>query len=210
MAYKHEAFGVSNWTNVPMCNYAREYNAMPHMGKCHEKENAVMCGLPPTDPKAKPEPHPSKYKTELCKNYEEKGFCSYGTKCRFAHGVDELNYKDKQNCKYKSRPCQSFFTSLYCPYGNRCLFKHDERTLAEITKSYYVYLLQYPALREQAPKRRLPVFDELLDTEETVLNNIYRTQSKTITKILEEDDIVFPKKCRELSLNFHLDEQVSP
>lgn len=27
-----------------------------------------------------------KYKTELCKKYEEKGLCPYGLKCRFAHG----------------------------------------------------------------------------------------------------------------------------
>ena len=30
------------------------------------------------------------YKTELCRSWEEKGSCRYGTKCQFAHGEDEL------------------------------------------------------------------------------------------------------------------------
>ena len=32
----------------------------------------------------------SLYKTELCRSWEEKGSCRYGTKCQFAHGEDEL------------------------------------------------------------------------------------------------------------------------
>ena len=27
-----------------------------------------------------------KYKTELCRTFEEKGSCPYGHRCRFAHG----------------------------------------------------------------------------------------------------------------------------
>ena len=30
------------------------------------------------------------YKTELCRSWEEKGTCRYGSKCQFAHGEDEL------------------------------------------------------------------------------------------------------------------------
>jgi len=30
------------------------------------------------------------YKTELCRSWEEKGTCRYGTKCQFAHGEEEL------------------------------------------------------------------------------------------------------------------------
>lgn len=34
----------------------------------------------------------AKYKTELCKNiqYLKIGKCSYGKKCKFAHGIEEL------------------------------------------------------------------------------------------------------------------------
>ena len=31
-----------------------------------------------------------KYKTELCVQYEEKGSCSLGIHCKFAHGQLEL------------------------------------------------------------------------------------------------------------------------
>ncbi|KAK4704794.1 hypothetical protein P7C70_g1416, partial [Phenoliferia sp. Uapishka_3] len=30
------------------------------------------------------------YKTELCRSWEEKGNCRYGTKCQFAHGIQEI------------------------------------------------------------------------------------------------------------------------
>ena len=31
-----------------------------------------------------------KYKTEMCKNFSENGYCHYGDKCQFAHGAHEL------------------------------------------------------------------------------------------------------------------------
>ena len=51
-----------------------------------------------------------KYKTEMCKNWIETGFCRYEQKCRFAHGQEELSpaalrvHQDK----YKSKSCRSF------------------------------------------------------------------------------------------------------
>ena len=35
----------------------------------------------------------TKYKTEMCKNWIDLGYCNYGKKCRFAHGEDELSKK---------------------------------------------------------------------------------------------------------------------
>lgn len=32
----------------------------------------------------------SRFKSELCRNWEEKRTCRYGLKCQFAHGDDEL------------------------------------------------------------------------------------------------------------------------
>lgn len=42
----------------------------------------------------------SKYKTELCNNkqYLNTGKCSYGNKCQFAHGIQEL--KTRENLNY--------------------------------------------------------------------------------------------------------------
>mgnify|MGYP002345882633 CR=1 FL=1 len=36
------------------------------------------------------QPHTHKYKTELCRTFEEKGNCPYGHKCRVAHGKEDL------------------------------------------------------------------------------------------------------------------------
>lgn len=38
---------------------------------------------------AKPKPT-GLYKTQLCRHYEQKGFCNLGEKCNFAHGKEEL------------------------------------------------------------------------------------------------------------------------
>ena len=58
----------------------------------------------------------SNYKTELCKNYQAKGFCPYGRKCKFAHGEIELITKI-QEVNYKKEKCKSFYKRGYCPYG---------------------------------------------------------------------------------------------
>lgn len=102
-------------------------------------------------------------KTEMCKNWIELGSCSYGIKCRFAHGKKELVKRVNVHHKYKSKPCLNFHTQMFCPYGNRCLFQHDERTIKDVSRSYYVILLKYPELGERIGKRppRLPIFIEL-------------------------------------------------
>lgn len=33
---------------------------------------------------------PRLYKTELCRSFSREGFCRYGAKCQFAHGIEEL------------------------------------------------------------------------------------------------------------------------
>jgi hypothetical protein len=47
-----------------------------------------------------------KYKTELCKNWVEKGKCSYSVRCRFAHGPHELVQPQTERVveDYKSKP----------------------------------------------------------------------------------------------------------
>ncbi|XP_026171250.1 mRNA decay activator protein ZFP36L1 [Mastacembelus armatus] len=70
-------------------------------------------------------PHIStRYKTELCRTYEESGSCKYGAKCQFAHGLDELRGLSRHP-KYKTEPCRTFHTIGFCPYGARCHFIHN-------------------------------------------------------------------------------------
>ncbi|XP_071723647.1 uncharacterized protein [Rutidosis leptorrhynchoides] len=35
-------------------------------------------------------PRSSTHKTELCRNWDSSGYCSYGMSCKFAHGQSEL------------------------------------------------------------------------------------------------------------------------
>lgn len=66
----------------------------------------------------------SRYKTELCRPYEENGTCKYGDKCQFAHGAHELRTLARHP-KYKTELCRTFHTTGFCPYGPRCHFIHN-------------------------------------------------------------------------------------
>lgn len=65
-----------------------------------------------------------RYKTELCRPFEESGTCRYGHKCQFAHGSRELRTLSRHP-KYKTEPCRTFHSSGFCPYGTRCHFIHN-------------------------------------------------------------------------------------
>ena len=73
----------------------------------------------------------SRYKTELCRPFEESGSCKYGDKCQFAHGEHELRSLSRHP-KYKTELCRTYHTVGFCPYGPRCHFIHnpEERRLA--------------------------------------------------------------------------------
>ncbi|XP_076169202.1 tis11 zinc finger protein [Ptiloglossa arizonensis] len=66
----------------------------------------------------------SRYKTELCRPFEESGTCKYGDKCQFAHGYNELRNLARHP-KYKTELCRTFHTIGFCPYGPRCHFIHN-------------------------------------------------------------------------------------
>ncbi|MBN3281511.1 Z36L3 protein, partial [Polyodon spathula] len=80
-------------------------------------------GFPPLSAQT---PLPSnRYKTELCRSYEESGICKYLNKCQFAHGASELRTLNRHP-KYKTEMCRTFYNFGYCPYGARCHFIHQE------------------------------------------------------------------------------------
>ncbi|KAF7652843.1 hypothetical protein LDENG_00091530 [Lucifuga dentata] len=68
----------------------------------------------------------NRYKTELCRGFQETGSCKYGSKCQFAHGEAELRGLYRHP-KYKTEPCRTFYNFGYCPYGMRCHFIHEEK-----------------------------------------------------------------------------------
>ncbi|XP_053177502.1 mRNA decay activator protein ZFP36L1 [Scomber japonicus] len=99
---------------------------LPPPGFCLSNTSLSSTASPSTPrPLAPPSPHIStRYKTELCRTFEESGVCKYGAKCQFAHGMDELRGLSRHP-KYKTEPCRTFHTIGFCPYGARCHFIHN-------------------------------------------------------------------------------------
>lgn len=93
----------------------------------------------------------SRYKTELCRPFEESGHCKYGDKCQFAHGAHELRSLSRHP-KYKTELCRTFHTTGYCPYGPRCHFVHgDVEGRAKLNKQ------PQPMQPTQVPVRTKPM-----------------------------------------------------
>lgn len=67
----------------------------------------------------------TRYKTEMCRPFEETGHCRYGSKCQFAHGIGEMRGLNRHP-RYKTEFCRTFHTSGFCSYGQRCNFIHNE------------------------------------------------------------------------------------
>ena len=85
----------------------------------------------------------------MCKHYNTTQGCSYGDKCQFAHGSDELrllnnqsniNNKNKINLEgkkskqinpinIKTIKCKNWEKNGACKYGNYCTFAHGENDL---------------------------------------------------------------------------------
>ncbi|KAM9358931.1 mRNA decay activator protein ZFP36L1 [Symphorus nematophorus] len=98
---------------------------LPPPGLCISNTSLSSVTSPSASRPLAPSPHIStRYKTELCRTYEESGTCKYGTKCQFAHGLDELRGLSRHP-KYKTEPCRTFHTIGFCPYGARCHFIHN-------------------------------------------------------------------------------------
>lgn len=162
-----------------------------------------------------PQVYDQKYKTELCKKFQNTGKCPYGHKCRFAHGKEELITK-KQGNNYKKKPCKSFYSKGFCPYGSRCSFKHDERKFLESALSFYYFQLLlykysdydpsefYPSSKEKEENQnqnenqflthRLSAFIELTNDNQTEnqnsnLKNVNIEHNSSISTIsIDESD----------------------
>lgn len=88
----------------------------------------------------------SRYKTELCRPYEEFGVCKYGDKCQFAHGIAELRSLTRHP-KYKTELCRTYHTVGFCPYGPRCHFVHNQDEVIQHNRAVSAALLAARAPR---------------------------------------------------------------
>lgn len=69
----------------------------------------------------------SRYKTELCRHWEETGTCPHGLQCLFAHGLFELRPFRGRHKKFKTQMCKAFHSTGFCSFGNRCSYIHEGR-----------------------------------------------------------------------------------
>eukprot|EP01083_Nonionella_stella_P313660 1127066_1 len=93
------------------------------------------------------------YKTELCTNWMLTGSCTYGNKCHFAHGVEDLkprmrveNYKTQPCCDPAREGCRR------CMYGRRCNYCHPGEAIRRPHPTPYYDKDYYKALRRDFGK----------------------------------------------------------
>ncbi|EFC42925.1 predicted protein [Naegleria gruberi] len=99
-----------------------------------------------------------RYKTELCRSWEETGYCRYGDKCQFAHGRHELRLVTRHH-KYKSELCNNYHYEGTCMYGIRCCFIHSiDRCVIGRALSQNIDMVPIHQTS------RLPVFQDLKPT----------------------------------------------
>jgi len=125
-----------------------------------------------------------KYKTELCKYFEIKGYCKYGENCIYAHGEENLRLKVTNTKAYRTKKCDKFFEKGYCPYGNRCQFAHQLASNI-INNPYdkrmtYTKILEIFSEKEKityidniVEKGRLPVFKNIVKNEESIPRRLF-------------------------------------
>jgi hypothetical protein len=70
--------------------------ALPGLPSLYERDSDHRAAAPPGD----------LFKTEMCRSYEENGWCRYGPKCQFAHGYEELR-QPPRHPKYKTEICMT-------------------------------------------------------------------------------------------------------
>lgn len=101
----------------------------------------------------------AKYKTVLCRTWTHTGACGYGSKCRFAHGAEELRPKTL-------RPKASSAAALTASAAAATFF-NEEDAFAELNARAYAA----HALLEEL-WRRLKAFDARSKTAEDMVAEI--------------------------------------
>ncbi|XP_064086677.1 mRNA decay activator protein ZFP36L1-like [Macrobrachium nipponense] len=119
-----------------------------------------------------------RYKTELCRAFEESGVCRFESDCTFAHGFEELRAVSRHP-KYKTELCRTFHGYGFCLYGIRCHFVHslDELGGLSPTDEYLIRKHQMEMLSNIArtETNTKPAINRVLLTN---LQQLYDTQKR--------------------------------
>ena len=103
-------------------------------------------------------PSNPRYKTSLCKHFGTPQGCSYGDKCQFAHGNQELRLNNNQMAymmppgtpgvagskaqnsmlNYKIVKCKNWEKDKTCKYGAHCTFAHGDTDLHTKNDNLYI------------------------------------------------------------------------
>lgn len=147
----------------------------------------------------------SRYKTELCRPYQESGTCKYGDRCQFAHGIEEIRTLVRHP-KYKTELCRTFHSTGFCPYGPRCHFVHNPEEAREAAKACKA---RKDSCKNDSRKDQSPPLSPFVDSgisspssnDVFVLNNV---TTSTTSAISSQDPIfVFPSTAADDDLKSH-------
>ena len=135
----------------------------------------------------------SRYKTELCRPFQESGTCKYGDRCQFAHGVEEIRTLVRHP-KYKTELCRTFHSTGFCPYGPRCHFVHNPDEVREAAKSSKA---RKDSCKSDSRKDQSPPLSPLVDSgiSSPLCNDVFVLSNTTTctTTVSSQDPIfVFP------------------
>ena len=109
------------------------------------------------------------YKTELCRNFIQKGHCKWANLCRFAHTKEELRVKPVTNHFYKTKVCRNFHKLGFCSYGNKCQYFHFKKF--EVYQNLQDSLEEKLLLRLRTkPSENISVFLELNESSQERLS----------------------------------------
>eukprot|EP01017_Pseudomicrothorax_dubius_P019625 TRINITY_DN2154_c0_g1_i8.p1 TRINITY_DN2154_c0_g1~~TRINITY_DN2154_c0_g1_i8.p1 ORF type:complete len:198 (+),score=32.91 TRINITY_DN2154_c0_g1_i8:161-754(+) len=103
-----------------------------------------------------------KYKTELCRYWQETGDCIFGDSCAFAHGLCDIRQKKHISSNYKTKKCIQFHQYGFCPYGIRCQFQHVLNRPRAKTFDYAEWLSNPTFIGNFGLRpKRLPIFQDI-------------------------------------------------
>lgn len=119
----------------------------------------------PMPPKGHIMYHPSRYKTELCRQWEELGYCEYDDRCLFAHGIYELKPLPNRHPKYKTEKCSAFHDQGFCSFGPRCSFIHSKVDPADLLEKVLTNLPKIPMPKNPEDKENINTIVEPTDDD---------------------------------------------
>lgn len=131
IVWERNAFSTGSVLESAPHHSSQTREQQQHHNRMHLESSSAMGRSSRKQPQSVSSYHPSLYKTELCRQYYEYGYCDYGDRCLFAHGKYEL----KRIPNYKTKLCSSYHSSGYCSFGSRCAFIHKKRDASERSDS---------------------------------------------------------------------------